>query len=133
MATENKTKRPRKTTRGKSSEKVSTGGDSNSRITTNHDTIRKWVEERNGKPATVKNTGSGREDVGILRIDFPGYSGGDSLEEISWDDFFRKFDDSGLAFLYQDNTSGGEQSRFNKFVSREKEANTGEPNKSEMD
>ena len=131
MATENKTSKPRarKSTRGKSTEKNS--GESNSKITTSHDTIRSWVEERGGHPATVKNTSG--DGAGILRIDFPGYSGEDSLEQISWDDFFAKFDDSGLAFLYQEQTSGGEQSRFNKFVSREDEANTGEPAKSEMD
>lgn len=131
MATENKASKPRarKSTRGKSTAKNS--GESNSKITTSHDTIRSWVEERGGHPATVKNTSG--DDAGILRIDFPGYSGEDSLEQISWDDFFAKFDDSGLAFLYQEQTSNGEQSRFNKFVSREDEANTGEPVKSEMD
>lgn len=123
MATENKT---RKRTRTKKSTQ-----DSSSRITTNHDDIRKWAEERGGKPATVKS--SSGDDVGILRIDFPGYSGEDSLEEISWEDFFTKFDDSNLAFLYQETTSNGEQSRFNKFVSRDKEAGFGEPGKSEMD
>lgn len=64
----------------------------------------------------VKGTGK-KNDTGILRIDFPGYSGEDSLQEISWDDFFKKFDESKLEFLYQDMTSDGEMSRFNKFVS----------------
>jgi len=132
MATEHKTEkktRARKSTGGKSSSK--SAGETSSKITTNHDQIRRWVEERNGKPTSVKNTSG--DGVGILRIDFPGYSGEDSLEEISWEDFFKKFDDSGLAFLYQEEKSNGEQSRFNKFVSRDKEANTGEPDKSEMD
>jgi len=104
--------------------------DSTSKLTTNHDKIRNWAEERGGQPSTVKNPGSG---VGILRIDFPGYSGEDSLQHISWDDFFRKFDEAGLAFIYQEQTSEDKQSRFCKFVSREKEAQMGEPNKSEMD
>ncbi|CAG5069329.1 hypothetical protein DYBT9623_02065 [Dyadobacter sp. CECT 9623] len=86
--------------------------------TTDHDEIRAWVEKRGGKPATVKGTGSKNDDTGILRIDFPGYSGGDSLEEISWEDFFEKFDESGLQFLYQEETSDGKESRFNKFVSK---------------
>jgi hypothetical protein len=101
-----------------------------SKLTTNHDQIRNWVEERGGQPSTVKDSGDG---VGILRIDFPGYSGEDSLQHISWEDFFEKFDETGLAFLYQEKTTDGKQSRFNKFVSREKEAQTGEPDKSEMD
>jgi hypothetical protein len=123
MATTNKPTKRKRITRSKRQ----TSG--TSKLTTDHDTIRKWVEERDGKPSSVKNTDNG---VGILRIDFPGYSGEDSLEHISWDDFFKKFDDSGLAFLYQEDTADGKQSRFNKFVSEEKEAQTGEPGKSEM-
>jgi hypothetical protein len=89
-----------------------------SRTTTNHDEIRKWAEARGGKPATVKRTG-GNDEVGVLRIDFPGYSGKDSLEEITWDEFFAKFDEKNLAFLYQDKVASGEESRFFKLVSRE--------------
>src|SRR3954468_15904292 len=68
---------------------------SESHTTTNHDVIRKWVSERNGVPATVKAT---EEDghAGILRIDFDPKE--TSLEQIDWDEFFRKFDESGLAF-----------------------------------
>jgi len=90
-----------------------------SKMTTDHDEIRRWAEERNGHPATVKRTEKGGEP-GILRIDFPGYSGEQSLEEISWDDFFKKFEESDLAFVYQDKTATGRQSRFGKFVSRER-------------
>lgn len=89
-----------------------------SRTTTNHDEIRKWAEARGGKPATVKRTES-KGEPGVLRIDFPGYRGQDTLEEISWDEFFAKFDEKHLAFLYQDKTSSGEESRFFKLVSRE--------------
>src|SRR4051812_2827958 len=66
----------------------------------------------------VKRTARGGKG-GILRIDFPGYSGKDTLEEVSWDDFFEKFEDSQLAFLYQDQAKSGRPSRFNKLVSRE--------------
>lgn len=83
--------------------------------TRDHETIRRWVEERNAKPTRVKGTGGGG-DPGILRIDFPGYGGEEQLEEISWDDFFRKFDEQNLTFLYQDQAADGEKSNFNKFV-----------------
>lgn len=86
-----------------------------SQRTTDHDKIRRWAEERGGKPATVKTTKEG-EEPGVLRIDFEGYSGEESLEEISWDEFFEKFDDKNLEFLYQDRTRDGETSRFFKFV-----------------
>lgn len=91
---------------------------SESRTTTDHDTIRKWVEARGGKPASVKSTEHG-EDPGLLRIDFPGYRGEGSLEEISWEEFFKKFDEKNLAFLYQEKTSSGSESRFFKLVNRE--------------
>ena len=87
-----------------------------SKQTTNHDEIRKWVEERGGHPAIVKGTEKG--DSALLRIDYPGYSGDDKLEEIEWDQFFEIFDDNELAFLYQDSTEDGGQSRFSKFVNR---------------
>jgi len=55
----------------------------------------------------------------MLRLDFPGYEGEESLEEISWDDWFEKFDERGLALIFQEKTAGGAESRFNKLVSRE--------------
>ncbi len=88
-----------------------------SKTTTDHDAIRRWVEERGGRPARVRDTG-GDDDPGILRIDYPGRGDDESLEQISWDDFFEAFEANELAFLYQDETSDGDQSRFSKFVSR---------------
>jgi len=51
----------------------------------------------------------------MLRIDFPGYSGEGKLEEISWDEFFKGFEDNGLAFLYEEDKN----SRFSKLIQRE--------------
>lgn len=99
-----------------------------SHVTIDHDEIRKWIEERGGRPATVRRTGD-KEDPGLLRVDFPGYSGEESLEEISWDEFFEKFDEKNLAFLYQDKSAKGEMSRFSKFVSRGKEDEKGKNKK----
>lgn len=93
-----------------------------SKRTTDHEEIRQWAEARGAKPAAVKGTsrtGSGSDDVGIIRLDFPGYSGEGSLEEISWTQFFRKFEESQLALVYQEETEGGEQSNFNKLVRRD--------------
>ncbi len=88
-----------------------------SHTTTDHDTIRRWVEERGGCPARVKGTGSDG-DPGLLRIDYSGFSGEESLEPISWDDFFTSFDANELAFVYQDETKEGEESRLSKVVQR---------------
>lgn len=92
---------------------------STSNTTTDHDLIRQWAESRGAKPAAVKNTGGGSDDPGIIRLDFPGYSGADSLREITWEEFFEKFDDSRLALLYQEETAEGEKSSFNKLISRD--------------
>jgi len=91
---------------------------SQSRTTTDHDEIRRWVEEHDGKPASVRGTERGGDNAGILRIDFPGGAGEDQLEHISWDEWFEKFDESNLAFLYQEEKASGEDSTFFKLVSR---------------
>jgi hypothetical protein len=57
-------------------------------------------------------------DPGILRIDFPG-GDEDSLQEISWDEWFEKFDENHLAFLYQDEKASGEGSTFFKLIKRD--------------
>jgi hypothetical protein len=100
---------------------------SEGQTTTNHEEIRQWAEERDGVPAHVKGTGSDRkggdDDPGILRIDFEPRD--PDLEEISWDEFFEKFDKEKLAFLYQDETADGKTSRFHKFINRPKSASGG--------
>ena len=90
---------------------------SKSTTTTDHEEIRRWVAEHGGKPATVRGTGNG--DAGVLRVDFPGGAGEDQLEHISWDEWFAKFDESNLAFLYQQQKASGEDSTFFKLVSRD--------------
>jgi hypothetical protein len=86
--------------------------------TTDHKVIRKWVESRKGHPAVVRAThGDKAGNSGLLRIDFGKPEA--SLQEIDWDDFFETFDTHELAFLYQDKTASGDESRFHKFVSRD--------------
>jgi hypothetical protein len=84
-----------------------------SKTTTDHKLIRQWVEARGGHPSRVKNAGG---DGGLLRIDFGEPE--KNLEEIPWDEFFRIFDENKLAFLHQEKTEDGQESRFNKFVNR---------------
>src|SRR5436190_2134392 len=89
-----------------------------SKVTTDHAEIRRWAEARGGRPATVKST-AGDQEAGVLRIDFPGYSGQESMEEISWNEFFEKFDEKNLALVYQESTAVGTESRFSKLVNRD--------------
>ena len=94
---------------------------SSSETTVDHDTIRSWAEARGGRPAVVRtHGGSGKGQGGVLRLDFGPKE--EALEETSWDEFFEVFDQSGLAFLYQDRTKDGSESRFNKFVRRSGES-----------
>lgn len=88
--------------------------------TTDHDEIRRWVEERGGRPSRVDAPGR-KQGGGILRIDFdePGGDDDEALEAIGWDEFFQAFEENELAFLHQDRTDDGKTSRFNKFVSRD--------------
>ena len=87
--------------------------DHNTRTTTERSKIQQWVQERDGVPAVVEGTE-------ILRIDFlddeDASDEDESLKEISWNEFFRIFDDRELVFLYQEETSDGDVSRFSKFV-----------------
>jgi hypothetical protein len=90
------------------------------KITTDHDEIRRWAEARGGRPAVVRST-HGKGAGGIIRLEFPGkpHAKDDALEEISWDEFFERFDESELALLYQEETAGGDKSNFNKLIGRE--------------
>src|SRR4051812_31240891 len=67
----------------------SRGSSAGSQITTNHHQIRRWAEARGATPSCVRGTGGGG-DTGMIRLDFPGFSGGDSLQEISWDEWFQQ-------------------------------------------
>ena len=92
---------------------------STSKRTHDHQEIKDWATERKGVPAKVKGTGNS-EDEGVLRIHFPRHNeSDDQLKQISWDDFFKDFDQNKLDFLYQDKKADGEESTFHKFVQRE--------------
>lgn len=82
--------------------------------TTDHETIRQWAESKGGKPAAVDRTHKGG-GVGIIRIMFPDnpQSEHESLVEISWDEFFREFEERRLALLYDP------KGLFSKIVGRD--------------
>jgi hypothetical protein len=87
--------------------------------TRSHEVIQKWAEERGAEPATVPGTDhEGR--AGVLRFNFPGY-GGESLQEISWEEWFKPFDERELVFLFQEHKSSGEQSNFFRLDNPERE------------
>lgn len=81
--------------------------------TKNHNEIKKWVIERGGHPAVVKDTMTQIEnEIGELKIDFPGYTNESDLSRISWDTFFKTFENKGFVFLYENETPEGNKSIF---------------------
>ncbi len=85
---------------------------------TDHRRIQAWAEARGAKPTCVRGTG-GTGDTGMIRLDFPGFSGEGSLEPITWEEWFKAFDENNLALLVQEATADGQKSNFNKLVNRE--------------
>jgi hypothetical protein len=82
-----------------------------SKETKDHNTIKEWVEKRLGEPALVRSTGNeSMENGGVLRIKFDEDT--DELQSISWDEFFKIFDERDLTFLYDTEN----ESRFNKLI-----------------
>src|SRR3954464_15877193 len=77
--------------------------------TTHHDVIRQWAEAREGTPATVAGTEHG-DHLGVLRFDFGGDN--EDLRQVSWDEWFKTFDERGLNFIYQEQRTDGRQSNF---------------------
>lgn len=94
------------------------------KTTTDHKTIRKWAERKGGRPASVATTHA-EDDAGIVRIMFPKnpHSEHDNLVEISWDEFFEKFEESRLALTYE------EDSLFSKIIGRDTENSRDEQGK----
>jgi hypothetical protein len=86
--------------------------------TTHHEVIRQWAEERGGTPATVEGTEHG-DHLGVLRIDFGGNDS--NLRRVSWEEWFKTFDDRRLNFIYQEQRTDGTQSNFFRLENPERE------------
>lgn len=87
-------------------------------VTTHHEVIKEWAEARGGKPATVEGTEHG-DHLGVLRFDFGPDS--DKLRHVSWDEWFKTFDDRGLNFIYQETRTDGSQSNFFRLENPKRE------------
>lgn len=87
--------------------------DGQSLVTTNHEVIKQWAEARGAVPATIEGTRHG-DDLGVLRFDFPGYASPENskLRHVSWEEWFKTFDDRNLNFIYQEKMKDGSQRNF---------------------
>ena len=93
-------------------------------VTTHHDVIKNWAEERGAVPATVDGTEHG-DGLGVPRFDFratdPDDSNESNLREVTWDEWFATFDERRLNFIYQEQRKDGNQSTFFRLESPERE------------
>lgn len=86
--------------------------------TTDHETIRRWIEERGSTAARVTEpTGN---DPGSLAV-VPEGTDDESVEEITWEEFFRIFEEENLAFVYQTARDDPNERWFCRFIDRERE------------
>ncbi|RFC62904.1 hypothetical protein DYI37_13185 [Fulvimarina endophytica] len=81
---------------------------------TDHDKIKAWAADSEGRPAIVADTEDGSKGPGLLRFDHG--QDNDGLEPISWDRFFEIFEDQKLALLID---ASGDNQQFSRFVSRD--------------
>ena len=58
--------------------------------------------------------------LGVLRFDFPGYSG-EQLRRVSWEDWFATFDQRRLNFIYQEERADGSPSNFFRLENPDRE------------
>lgn len=89
-------------------------------VTTNHEVIRRWARERGAKPATI--AGTEREGrAGVLTFNMPGYRESRRMREITWDEWFRTFDERKLNLIYQEQLRDGRPSNFFRTESPDRE------------
>jgi hypothetical protein len=84
---------------------------------TDHETIRRWAEARGARPARVRR---GDAPAGLatsdICLDIPGTMPDGMVEPISWHEWFRRFDEHGLALLIE--SANRQPSTFNLLITR---------------
>ncbi|WDZ85515.1 hypothetical protein PVK37_03390 [Micromonospora cathayae] len=89
-------------------------------VTTNHEVIQRWARARKAKPATIAGTErDGR--AGVLTFDFPGYRQSRRLRPITWNEWFKTFDERRLNLIYQEQLRNGRPSNFFRTESPDRE------------
>lgn len=89
-------------------------------LTSDHEFIKCWAMERNGRPVTIQSSTRESLNQPEVRILFPDYNTEKyTINHLSWDEFFERFERSHLALLYQERSWTGGESRFCILVDRE--------------
>lgn len=87
------------------------------RATTDHEMIRQWVRERGGAPSMARRVGQPAE--GALVVNFPDDGSDGPVVDISWADFFQRFEDQNLAFVYRESLPEAEDAYYYQLVDRD--------------
>jgi hypothetical protein len=86
--------------------------------------IMQWVTEHNGSPAVIDAPEAKGDKVG-LRINFPGFLDERELADfqetktVSWEEFFKIFEEQKLLFMYDDKTKDSNPVNWYKLGKRE--------------
>ena len=78
------------------------------KLTADHAEIRRWVEEHGGRPGLVE-VADGRDRLAVAFDS--------DARDVSWEEFFERFDRESLAFAY-DPDGNGDAAASAKLVSR---------------
>lgn len=98
--------------------------DEDFQTTTSHVVIRSWAESHGGKPALIVDPNRFDKQVG-LRLDFPGKSDEALLskahhnKDVSWEEFFKVFEEQELAFDYLEEPGDTDLVDAYRFLKRE--------------
>ena len=84
--------------------------------TTDQDSIRSWIEEHDGVPAVIDGT-TNEDSAGSLRIVFGRPD--DTVQPISWEEFFGIFESRKLQFRYDDMAPPGQEGWLCAFEDRD--------------
>ncbi len=71
------------------------------KVTTDHKVIRKWAKARKGWPAMIQRVTSAGVEI-ALSIVLPGCETGEVVRKLTWNEFFERFDQLKLTFIYQE-------------------------------
>lgn len=69
--------------------------------TSNHTEIRSWAKRHGARPGIARDTIASR-DLDQLTLVLPGERGEENVEFIDWDEFFRRFDEEEMVFVYEE-------------------------------
>lgn len=88
------------------------------KYTTDHEEIRKWIEEHKGTPAVIKGMieETGVEIPEMLHVSFD--QDDPNMEGLDWEEFFERFEDANLALVYNETIGEGETPDF-EFADRD--------------